>query len=415
MRVLVHDYAGHPFQVQLSRELSRRGHEVLHLHCGSLRTGKGAVEAKSDDERSFRVEAVRLPREFERYSPWRRLRQERVYGNKIAATLRDFRADVVLSANSPLVAQKLLLAESQRLGSRFIFWQQDIIGIGVGRVLGRRYHVVGRLIGGRFIALERALLLRSDVIVVISADFLPILAALGIPEHKVHVIENWAPIDELPVRPRENEWARAHGLAEKRVLLYSGTLGLKHDPELIVRLAAHLRDERDIEIVIISEGIGADWLSRRRAEDRLHNIRVLPYQPYQSLPDVFGSAHVLLAILGVDAGVFSVPSKVLSYLCAGRPLLAAIPGENLAARLIRRTGAGIVVDPRDTAGFLAGAIRLLVEENLRVKLGDRARSYAEATFDIQSITDRFEAVFKQAEGSYTDTSGIGTKGGALRR
>lgn len=411
MRVLVHDYAGHPFQVQLSRELARRGHEVLHLHCGSLRTGKGAVEAKSDDESSFRVEAVRLPREFERYSPWRRLWQERVYGNKIAARLRDFRADIVLSANSPLIAQRLLLAESQRIGSRFIFWQQDIIGVGIGRVLGRRYHVAGRLIGGRFIALERALLLRSDVIVVISADFLPILAALRIPQHKAHVIENWAPIDELPVRPRENEWARAHGLAEKRVFLYSGTLGLKHDPELIVRLAAHLRDERDIEIVIISEGIGADWLSRRCAEDRLHNIRVLPYQPYQSLPDVFGSAHVLLAILGVDAGVFSVPSKVLSYLCAGRPLLAAIPGENLAARVIRRTGAGIVVDPRDTAGFLAGARRLLAEESLRVKLGDRARSYAEATFDIQSITDRFEAVFGRAGGSYTDTSAIGTKEG----
>jgi glycosyltransferase involved in cell wall biosynthesis len=411
MRILVHDYAGHPFQVQLSRELARRGYQVLHLHCGSLRTGKGAVEAKSDDEKSFRVEAVRLPREFERYAPWRRLWQERVYGDKIAATLRDFRADIVLSANSPLIAQRLLLAESQRLGSRFIFWQQDIIGVGIGRVLGRRYHVVGRLIGGRFIALERALLLRSDVIVVISADFLPILAALRIPEHRAHVIENWAPIDELPVRPRENEWARAHGLAEKRVLLYSGTLGLKHDPELIVRLAAHLRDERDIEIVIISEGIGADWLRRRRAEDRIHNIRVLPYQPYQSLPDVFGSAHVLLAILGVDAGVFSVPSKVLSYLCAGRPLLAAIPGENLAARLIRGTGAGIVVDPRDTAGFLAGARRLLAEESLRVKLGDRARSYAEATFDIQSITDRFEAVFGTAGGSYTDTSAIGTKEG----
>jgi glycosyltransferase involved in cell wall biosynthesis len=395
MRILVHDYAGHPFQVQLSRELARRGHEVLHLHCGSLLTGKGAVEAKSDDERSFHVDAVRLPREFERYAPWRRLRQERVYGSKIAARLRDFRADIVLSANSPLIAQRLLLAESHRLGSRFIFWQQDIIGVGIGKVLGRRYHVVGRLIGGRFIALERALLLRSDAIVVISPDFLPVLAALRIPERKIHVIENWAPLDELPVRPRANEWAKAHGLAEKRVLLYSGTLGLKHDPELIVRLAAHLRDEPDVEIVIVSEGIGADWLNRRRAEDQLHNVRVLPYQPYQSLPDVFGSAHVLLAILEGDAGVFSVPSKVLSYLCAGRPLLAAIPGENLAARLIRRSGAGLVVDPTDTAGFLAGAKRLLVEDSLRVEFGERARSYAEATFDIQSITDRFEAVFER--------------------
>jgi colanic acid biosynthesis glycosyl transferase WcaI len=414
MRVLVHDYAGHPFQVQLSRELARRGYELLHLHCGSLKTGKGAVEAKSDDEKLFRVDAVRLPREFERYSPWTRLRHERAYGSKIAATLRDFRADIVLSANTPLIAQRMLLAESRQLGSKFIFWQQDILGVGIERVLGRRYPVVGRLIGGRFIALERGLLLRSDAIVVISADFVPVLAALRIPAGKVHVVENWAPIEELPMRPRENEWARAHGLADKRVLLYSGSLGLKHDPELIVRLAAHFRDEPDIEIVIVSEGIGADWLSRRRAEDRLDNVRVLPYQPYQSLPDVFGSAHVLLAILEADAGAFSVPSKVLSYLCAGRALLAAIPGENLAARLIRGAGAGVVVDPTDTAGFLAAARRLLVGDSLRVEFGERARRYAEKTFDIQSITDRFEAVFEQTGGLYTEASGIGEEGSVRR-
>jgi len=34
MRLLIHDYAGHPFQVQLSRELARRNHEVLHLYAG---------------------------------------------------------------------------------------------------------------------------------------------------------------------------------------------------------------------------------------------------------------------------------------------------------------------------------------------------------------------------------------------
>ena len=35
MKIIVHDYAGHPFQVQLSRRLASRGHEVLHLYCAS--------------------------------------------------------------------------------------------------------------------------------------------------------------------------------------------------------------------------------------------------------------------------------------------------------------------------------------------------------------------------------------------
>jgi colanic acid biosynthesis glycosyl transferase WcaI len=414
MRVLVHDYAGHPFQVQLSRELARRGHKVLHLHCGSLKTGKGAVESKADDGERFRVDAVHLSGEFERYSPWRRLLHERAYGIKVAERLRGFRAEIVLSANTPLIAQRILWSASERLGSKFIFWQQDILGLGITRVLGRRHPAIGPLIGNRFLGLERSLLRSSDAIVAISADFLPVLAALGVAADKIHVIENWAPIEELPVRPRDNEWAKAHGLVNKRVVLYSGTLGLKHDPELIVRLAKHFHGEPDIAVVVVSEGIGAEWLSRRRTEQGLANVRMLGYQPYETLPDVFGSADVLLAILEADAGVFSVPSKVLTYLCAGRPLLASIPDENLAARLIQGSGAGLVAEPSDVEGFLAAAGSLLAEEGLRRDFGARARHHAEVNFDIRRITDQFEAVFDQVGGLYTTNLVVGGGGTATR-
>ena len=114
---------------------------------------------------------------------------------------------------------------------------------------------------------------------------------------KIYVIENWAPIDELPLRPRANEWAREQGLVGKRVVLYSGTLGLKHDPEAIVQLARHFSTEGDIEVVVVSEGLGADWLRRRREEERLLNLRLLPFQPYAVLPDVLASGDVLLTLL----------------------------------------------------------------------------------------------------------------------
>jgi colanic acid biosynthesis glycosyl transferase WcaI len=396
MRVLVHDYTGHPFQVQLSRELARRRHDVLHLHCGSFRTGKGAVEGTTDDDTRFRVEPVSLPSEFDRYSPWTRLRHERAYGIKVSERLSDFRPDVVLSANTPLLAQKILLSASKRLGSRFVFWQQDILGLGIKRVLGRRYRLIGSAVGSRFVALERSLLLRSDAVVAISDGFLPALDEFRIPAEKIHVIENWAPIEELPMRPRENEWAKAHDLVGKRILLYSGTLGLKHNPDLIVQLALSVKSTPDIEIVVVSEGLGAEWLERRRSELKLRNLRLLPFQPYTALPDVFASGDVLITILEADAGVFSVPSKVLSYLCAGRPLLAAIPADNLAAKVVNRSGAGIVVDPHDADGFVAGARRLLEDEKLRGEHARQARRYAERNFNVARIADRFESILERS-------------------
>jgi glycosyltransferase involved in cell wall biosynthesis len=390
LRVVVHDYVGHPFQVHLSRELARRGVDVLHLHCDSFLTGKGAVE-DADDE-GLLIEGLVLSRDFAKYSPWIRLRQERQYGAKAAARIREFRPDVVLSANTPLLAQKRILSEAKRLGSRFVFWQQDILGIGVRRVLEQRYGRLGTAIGNRFVALERSLLLASDAVAVISDGFLPTLEQLGIPMHKIYVIENWAPIDELPLRPRANEWARQHDLVGKRVVLYSGTLGLKHDPEALVQLARHFSKEGDVEVVVVSEGLGADWLRRRREEECLVNLRLLPFQSYAALPDVLASGDVLLTLLEANAGAFSVPSKVLSYLCAGRALLAAVPSDNLAAEVVHRSGGGVLVDPGDEAGLIAGATRLLADVGVREELGRRARRYAEETFDIASIGDKFEAI-----------------------
>ena len=112
---------------------------------------------------------------------------------------------------------------------------------------------------------------------------------------------------------------------------------------------------------------------------------LLPYQPYEVLPEVMASADVLVAILEPDAGVFSVPSKVLSYHCAGRPILAAIPAVNLAARIIERNGSGLVVEPSDENGFVARAWELVRQPAARREMGARALCYAEATFDIATI------------------------------
>jgi len=84
MRIVVHDYSGHPFQVQLSRELARRGHEVVHLHCESFLTGKGSLRALPDDPPTLAIEPISLGEPFAKYSFRKRLLQERRYGRDLA-------------------------------------------------------------------------------------------------------------------------------------------------------------------------------------------------------------------------------------------------------------------------------------------------------------------------------------------
>ena len=318
--------------------------------------------------------------------------QERAYAKRLVRRVTAFRPDVVISSNNPLFSQQILVPACATAGARFVFWQQDIYSVAMKRIAERRLPIVGSAIGRSFVRLERRLLADSDAVVAIAEDFRPTLLRWGIAPERVWVIENWAPITELPVVSRDNAWAREHGLADKRVLLYSGTLGLKHNPELLLGLARRFRDRPDVRVVVISEGRGWEWLRRRAAEEGLDTLVTLPYQPYARLPEVLASGDVLLVILETEAGSFSVPSKVLSYHCAGRPLLAAVPRVNLAAGVIRRAGSGIVVDPNDAAGMAPAAERLLADASVRERFGRNARAYAERTFDIATIGDRFEDV-----------------------
>jgi glycosyltransferase involved in cell wall biosynthesis len=304
----------------------------------------------------------------------------------------------VISANNPLLSQALLLAACRRIGAGFVFWQQDIHGLAMQRIIADRIPRLGRRIGELLPALERRLLRSSDAVVTIADDFVGTLREWGIRADKVHVIENWAPLEELPRLRQDNCWAREQGLAGKRVVLYAGTLGLKHNPDVLYALAQRLRGDVDARVVVISEGLGAERLRQLLAVDDPENLVLLGFQPYERMPEVLAAADVLVALLGTEFERLSIPSKVLTYHCAGRALLVAVPRPNLAARIVRRAGSGVLVDPADEAGFIESATLLLRDPDLRRDLGARARDYAERTFEIGTVADCFEAVLRDALG-----------------
>ena len=153
---------------------------------------------------------------------------------------------------------------------------------------------------------------------------------------------------------RECLETQERGYAGKRLVLYSGTLGLKHNPAILADVAQRFQDQGrdDIMMVVATQGLGADFLKAEGEKRQLRNLKILPWQPYDRLAETLSCAEILTAIIEPDAGLFSVPSKILSCFCAGRPVVASIPSDNLAARMIERAKAGIVVAPGDSRAFI---------------------------------------------------------------
>lgn len=396
MRISLHDFGGYPYPFALSKALAERGHAVQHVYCASHETTPAGDFRSAVVSPSLEVVPVELKETLNKFSLVKRRRQESEYGRRATAATVDFRPDVVLSANMPLDAQDRLLQACRKRGVPFVFWVQDLIGVAAHRILRRKIPVAGDLVGRYYLRMERRQLARSSRVIVLTEDFLPILDEWGISRERTETIHNWAPIEELPLAEPDNEWSRAHGIAQTRNFIYAGTLGMKHNPDLLLQLALRYRDQSDVRVVVLSQGLGADWLREHRSRLNLENLKILPYEPFERMPQIMAAADVLVAVLEPDAGVFSVPSKVLAYLCGARPILLAIPPENLAARIVRDNEAGFVVAPQDSEGFLSRADVLMGDDELRRRLGANARRYAESHFHIGQIADQFEAALKRA-------------------
>jgi glycosyltransferase involved in cell wall biosynthesis len=395
MRIVVNDYLGHAPQVQLSRELASRGHDVLHLYFADIQTPKPDLSRQPQDPSGFAVEGLALRAPPARSFLGKR-RQESKLGRIVADRAMEFRPDVLLAGNNPLDVQRQVQSACQRARIPFVYWMHEFYSLAIDQVLENRAAPLSIAFGSYYHWLERRLLQRSDAIVPIADDFLGILAeSWDVYDRQCMVVRDWAPLDALKPGDKDNAWSRSHGLTGNKIVLYTGLLGPMENPMLLVELAGKLRARPDVLLLVISQGEAADRVAREAQTRALTNLRVLPFQPYEVYGDVLATADVLIAMVDADSGVLFVPSKVTDFLCAGRPIVLSAPWQNLAATTVRESGGGRIVTAGDAAAMSEAVLAYLEDDSLRRQAGAAARSYAERTFEISTIAGRFERLFER--------------------
>ncbi|MFV0524005.1 MAG: glycosyltransferase [Acidimicrobiales bacterium] len=385
-RVVVNDHGGRPFPIDLSRALARRGHRVTHV-CGA--SGGLDLGAPIGDDGDLRVAVVGTG-PTESGSTWAgRLGADLRYGVRSAWVCRRARAQVVIAAPMPTLSLLLMGAILWPFGTRRVLWFQD-------RRADRPESVGGngrRLVDGAVRCVEDWSLRRADAVVAASGPLAAYARAVGVAEPRVTVLENWAPVEEIPVRPRRNDWSERMGLAAGLNFVYTGPLGFEHRPELLVALGEELAAvDPGAQVVVAASGPGASRLAEILARrPQLDNLVLMPTPRFRELPDVLGAADVLVTLLDPEAAGYAVPANVPGYLCAGRPVLGLLPYGNPAERTITRFArAGLVSE--QAATFLADARRLADDRELRLTLGKRGRDWAEAHFPVGGLADHFERI-----------------------
>lgn len=387
MHLLLNDYGGYPFPIDLSREWVRRGERVTHVYSSASGSPHGAFASEDPA-----LQVVDIPTDNAKGQFIKRWRAERQYGRRVQRLIGETRPDVVISANTPLEAQRCIVAACRRHDIPFVFWWQDVLSEAMVTILGDKLGWIGRRIGLYYRRLERQLLAASDRVICIAPQFQELLREWHLEAVPQVLLGNWAPVEALPVLPKDNAFSREHQLHDKFVVLYSGTLGMKQNPQIVRHAAKYLQRQDDVRLVVISNGVGMAQLQRDKEREGLDNLLLLPLQPFDRLSEILATGDLHLVLLHASAGRFCVPSKVWSAYCAARPSLLVMPKTNYAATLTEEIGAGWVLQNDEEISLPHTILQLKSNPELRRRMGQAGRAYAEREFPITRIADRFNAV-----------------------
>ena len=115
-------------------------------------------------------------------------------------------------------------------------------------------------------------------------------------------------------------------------------------------------------------------------------VRFIPFQPENELSEMFAAADVLLVSQLNAVKDTLIPGKLLTYMAAGRPIIAAANPASQAGQLLRQADGGVLVTPENPEA-LAAAVRNLADADPDVltAFGARNRAYAERHFDQRRI------------------------------
>lgn len=302
-----------------------------------------------------------------------------------------WRPDVVLTIEPPFMCAPSAWLAARMGGARAWLHIQDL-EIDAAFDLGL---IKGGLLKRAVLAAERWMLRRFDRITTISRRMLERVHGKGVDPHRTDEFPNW--VDTRIIRPRESSATglrRELGIApETCVLLYSGNMGEKQGLEVVLEVAARIGD---LDAVVVMCGAGA---ARERLESRadgLANVRFIPLQPLERLGELLNTADVHLLPQRADAADLVMPSKLVTMMATGRPVIAtAAPGTQVTAAV---EGCGITVPPGDVAAF-EGAVRSMVaDRQLRRDSGAAARRRAVAAWDKNRVLEQaFAWIEKNSE------------------
>ena len=354
-----------PYAVMLrsmARDLSIAGHDV-HIYA-SRPSYRGGVSAPAHEMlEQIHVNRTWVLRE-NRANPLNRATNVVLYCFGLFAHILRTRPDLVIASTFPPIFAGWSASFAARLvGAKFIYHVQDIHPE-VSKYGGG---LLGRGLVSRFLTwLDNHTLRRASAIVVLSEDMADTLRTRGQAKLPIRVIGNFLLDTFGESTSPPTQWHKCSG---RRRVIFAGNLGRFQNLPLLAEGIAHcFTGHPELELMFLGDGMALPELKARWGGNA--QVRFAPFMPFAQARGLIAESDIGLVSLSADMYRVAYPSKLLTYLGLGIPVLALVePASNLA-NTIRTYGLGTVPDDFSATAVGEALERLLANGASRTKILD---------------------------------------------
>jgi colanic acid biosynthesis glycosyl transferase WcaI len=247
--------------------------------------------------------------------------------------------------------------------------------------------------------LERFVYRKAHHILVVTDGAYKNLISKGVAPEKVSVMPHW--VDEsqfMKIDHSERDRIRqGYGWGDRFVVLFAGNIGMVQGLDTLLFATKELSNNGKFLFVLIGDGSDKERLKKiSDTIDLKDRLQFIERQPANRMPNFMAASDALMVHLKrSELSRFVIPTKTLSYLAAGKPILLAMDGA--AAQLVTEAGAGLVVPPENPAD-LARAVQTLAEmpASQRNEMGKKGREYALSHLSKPKVIPLYEAILRRA-------------------
>ncbi len=207
---------------------------------------------------------------------------------------------------------------------------------------------------------------------------------------KVVLFSNWSDTEFFTPIENKKDLKTLFGLLPSdKVILYSGAIGEKQGLENIIYAAEKFCNKKHIKFIICGTGPYKEKLQNLTKRLSLNNVLFFPLQPTENFNKFLNMADVHLVIQKAKASDLVMPSKLTTILSVGGLALITANVDSGLHALTKKYKMGILVKAENQEALNNG-IEEALTSNMRNKIMNNARQYAENYLEINIVMKAFE-------------------------